>query len=299
MVMENQTTRGKIRDPRWLRIEVCRDHMRDEVCERGEEQCRFAHPDKNCLIVSGKVTACYDSMKGRCSRDNCKYYHPPDHLKKYIQALGKAFEQQRLAEEQSGGYAAGHMPLHFPIHGANALYQLGQNPGQLPPRRPDFSDKLPICCFFVNKTCKKTEDDCQFAHPPPSVDVDPNGFVTVCMDSISDRCDRENCRYFHPPSHLKARVKAMQMRHVPLSPAPQAEGVTMVSEPAPQTNFVPMITSTTPLMFPQSTMPTYAQGTTPMFLYNMQTPMGSVTFPTYAPMFLNNPQVPNMMPLAH
>ena len=80
----------KIRDPRWLRLEVCRDYTRDNKCDQGLEQCRFAHPGKNCVTTNGKVTACYDSMKGRCSRESCKFYHPPDHIKKNIQALGKA-----------------------------------------------------------------------------------------------------------------------------------------------------------------------------------------------------------------
>ena len=301
--MENQiTSKGKIRDPRWLRIEVCRDHLRDEQCERGDDQCRFAHPDKNCLIVSGKVTACYDSMKGRCNRDNCKYYHPPEHLKKYIQALGKAFEQQRLAEEQTGGFAGGNIPVHFPMLSPHPLMQVNPNAIHAP-RRLDFSDKLPICCFFVNQSCNKKADDCQFAHPPPSVDIDPNGFVTVCMDFIADRCDRENCRYFHPPSHLKARVKAMQLRHIPLSTSTQQQPDSIASSSVPepivsQGNFVPVISTAPALVYP--TQVTYVRGSTPLMLYNMQTPLGHVTFPTYGPnsVFVNSTQVPSTIPLA-
>lgn len=34
--------------------------------------------------------------------------------------------------------------------------------------------------------------------------------VTVCMDYIKSRCSREKCKYFHPPAHLQAKVKAAQ-----------------------------------------------------------------------------------------
>lgn len=296
--MENQTTtvNGKIRDPRWLRIEVCRDHMRGEKCERGDDQCRFAHPDNSCLVVSGKVTACYDSMKGRCNRDNCKYYHPPEHLKKYIQALGKAFEQQRLVEEQTGCYSGGTIPIHFPMVSASPLFHVGNSASLQTPRRLDFSDKLPICCFFVNKSCNKADEDCQFAHPPPSVDVDPNGFVTVCMDFISDRCDRENCRYFHPPSHLKARVKAMQLRHVPVSPTSQSDSATDQAIPQ-QTNFLPVMTSTPPLVYPSRL--SYVRGNAPVMLYTLPTPLGNLTFPSYGPSVYLNGQVPSTLPMAN
>lgn len=34
--------------------------------------------------------------------------------------------------------------------------------------------------------------------------------VTVCMDYIKGRCTREKCKYFHPPAHLQAKIKAAQ-----------------------------------------------------------------------------------------
>uniref|UniRef100_A0AAV2L781 C3H1-type domain-containing protein n=1 Tax=Knipowitschia caucasica TaxID=637954 RepID=A0AAV2L781_KNICA len=34
--------------------------------------------------------------------------------------------------------------------------------------------------------------------------------VTVCMDFIKSRCSREKCKYFHPPAHLQAKIKAAQ-----------------------------------------------------------------------------------------
>lgn len=30
------------------------------------------------------------------------------------------------------------------------------------------------------------------------------------MDFIKSRCSREKCKYFHPPAHLQAKIKAAQ-----------------------------------------------------------------------------------------
>ena len=41
--------------------------------------------------------------------------------------------------------------------------------------------------------------------------IEPNdNTVTVCMDYIKGRCSREKCKYFHPPAHLQAKIKAAQ-----------------------------------------------------------------------------------------
>lgn len=42
-----------------------------------------------------------------------------------------------------------------------------------------------------------------------SIDTNDNT-VTVCMDYIKGRCSREKCKYFHPPAHLQAKIKAAQ-----------------------------------------------------------------------------------------
>lgn len=39
-----------------------------------------------------------------------------------------------------------------------------------------------------------------------------DGTVTVCMDAVKGRCNRDPCRYFHPPLHLQAQIKAAQSR---------------------------------------------------------------------------------------
>lgn len=60
--------------------------------------------------------------------------------------------------------------------------------------------------------CKRAESECRFAHPQESVTTHDDGTVTVCMDAVKGRCARDPCRYFHPPLHLQAQIKAAQSR---------------------------------------------------------------------------------------
>jgi uncharacterized SAM-dependent methyltransferase len=62
------------KDSRWLQLEICREFQRGQ-CIRTEQDCKYAHPPSNVEIQNGRVTACFDSIKGRCSRENpkCKY----------------------------------------------------------------------------------------------------------------------------------------------------------------------------------------------------------------------------------
>jgi hypothetical protein len=65
-----------------------------------------------------------------------------------------------------------------------------------------------VCREFQRGACKRAEPECRFAHPPPSVAAHDDGCVTVCMDAVKGRCVRDPCRYFHPPLHLQAHLKA-------------------------------------------------------------------------------------------
>ncbi|XP_075995920.1 muscleblind-like protein 2a isoform X5 [Genypterus blacodes] len=73
------------------------------------------------------------------------------------------------------------------------------------------TDKLEVCREFQRGNCARGETDCRFAHPSdsPMIDTSDNT-VTVCMDYIKSRCSREKCKYFHPPAHLQAKIKAAQ-----------------------------------------------------------------------------------------
>lgn len=68
-----------------------------------------------------------------------------------------------------------------------------------------------MCREYQRGNCNRGENDCRFAHPADSTMIDTNdNTVTVCMDYIKGRCSREKCKYFHPPAHLQAKIKAAQ-----------------------------------------------------------------------------------------
>ncbi|XP_069692207.1 muscleblind-like protein 3 isoform X2 [Periplaneta americana] len=80
------------------------------------------------------------------------------------------------------------------------------------------SDRLEVCREFQRGACKRAESECRFAHPPDTVTANEDGTVTVCMDAVKGRCNRDPCRYFHPPLHLQAHIKAAQSRASPAFP---------------------------------------------------------------------------------
>lgn len=81
-----------------------------------------------------------------------------------------------------------------------------------------FSDCAPpnpnttqVCREFQRGNCTRGEGDCRYAHPMEAAMVDGSeNSVIVCMDYIKGRCSRDKCKYFHPPAHLQARIKAAQ-----------------------------------------------------------------------------------------
>ncbi|XP_069474504.1 muscleblind-like protein 1 isoform X7 [Ambystoma mexicanum] len=89
---------AQMRDTKWLTLEVCREFQRG-TCSRPDSECKFAHPAKSCQVENGRVIACFDSLKGRCSRENCKYLHPPPHLKTQLEINGRnnLIQQKNMA----------------------------------------------------------------------------------------------------------------------------------------------------------------------------------------------------------
>ena len=56
---------------------------------RGEAVRRRKCFVKN-LLFSNRVVACYDDVKkGACKRKDCKFYHPPNHLKNVVHTNGR------------------------------------------------------------------------------------------------------------------------------------------------------------------------------------------------------------------
>ncbi|XP_043990485.1 muscleblind-like protein 1 isoform X13 [Gambusia affinis] len=97
------------------------------------------------------------------------------------------------------------------------------------------TDRLEVCREYQRGNCARGEGECRFAHPADSTMIDTNdNTVTVCMDYIKGRCTREKCKYFHPPAHLQAKIKATQ-HQVNQATAAAAMGITpSVMAPLPK-----------------------------------------------------------------
>ncbi|XP_052431102.1 muscleblind-like protein 3 isoform X3 [Carassius gibelio] len=240
------------RDTKWLTLEVCREFQRG-TCSRSDNECKFAHPSRTCHVENGRVIACFDSLKGRCTRDNCKYLHPPPHLKTQLEINGRNnLIQQKTAAAMLAQQMQFMMPgtqlqpiTSFPVtHSlanspsmAFSPYLSHMSPGislmpELLPSAPVLvpgsptgiamgngnstqkhvrTDKLEVCREFQRGNCTRGENDCRYAHPMEAAMVDGSeNSVIVCMDYIKGRCTRDKCKYFHPPAHLQARIKAAQ-----------------------------------------------------------------------------------------
>uniref|UniRef100_A0A6Q2YZ66 C3H1-type domain-containing protein n=1 Tax=Esox lucius TaxID=8010 RepID=A0A6Q2YZ66_ESOLU len=245
-----------IRDTKWLTLEVCREFQRG-TCSRPDNECKFAHPAKSCQVENGQIIACFDSLKGRCSRENCKYLHPPPHLKTQLEINGRnnliqqknmamLAQQMQLANAMMPGTqlqptcmpmfsvtpslatnaSAAFNPYLGPVSPSLMPADLMSSTPVLVTSNPNLpmpsaaavaaqklmrTDRLEVCREYQRGNCTRGENDCRFAHPSDSTMIDTNdNTVTVCMDYIKGRCSREKCKYFHPPAHLQAKIKATQ-----------------------------------------------------------------------------------------
>uniref|UniRef100_A0A673V4V9 Muscleblind like splicing regulator 3 n=1 Tax=Suricata suricatta TaxID=37032 RepID=A0A673V4V9_SURSU len=294
-----------VRDTKWLTLEVCREFQRG-TCSRADADCKFAHPPGVCHVENGRVVACFDSLKGRCARENCKYLHPPPHLKTQLKVNGRnnliqqktaavMFAQQMQYMLQNAQMA----PLtSFPVNPPLAANPgmafnpyfphpgMGMLPAELLPtppvlipgnpplalpgavgHKPMRSDKLEVCREFQRGKCTRGENDCRYAHPTDSSMIEAgDNTVTICMDYIKGRCSREKCKYFHPPPHLQAKLRAAhhQMNHSAASamalsglqlqpPAYMPAGPIMCMAPA--STVVPMMPGATPTTVSAATAP--------------------------------------------
>lgn len=83
-----------------------------------------------------------------------------------------------------------------------------------------------ICKDFFKGRCKRLPSDCKYAHPVSTVAVEENK-VTVCFDSLRDRCSRgSTCRYYHPSPAI--RVSMQEAAGIRPSPVPLGHQVDVI-----------------------------------------------------------------------
>ncbi|XP_064538268.1 muscleblind-like protein 2 isoform X21 [Drosophila montana] len=219
-----------------------------------------------------------DDYKGRCNRDKppCKYFHPPQHLKDQLLINGRNHLALKNALMQQMGiapgppvisgqvpavatnpyltgipantyspYYAGHLvPTllgHDPTAVASQLGTVVPQTVQVAQQKIPRSDRLEVCREFLRGACKRAESECRFAHPQESVARHDDGSITVCMDAVKGRCARDPCRYFHPPLHLQAQLKAAQTRATAVAAAAaQFSGMVPFKRPAAEKSGIPV-----------------------------------------------------------
>ncbi|KAK3535890.1 hypothetical protein QTP70_021193, partial [Hemibagrus guttatus] len=212
--------------------------------------------------------------KGRCTRDNCKYLHPPPHLKTQLEINGRNnLIQQKAAAAMLAQQVQFMLPgaqlqpiTTFPVSPSLATSQsMALNPymghmspgiGLMPELLPSTpvlvpgsptgitvgngnstqkhvrTDKLEVCREFQRGNCTRGENECRYAHPVEAGMVDGSeNSVIVCMDYVKGRCSRDKCKYFHPPAHLQARIKAAQQQQASQSAAATAAAAAMALPP--------------------------------------------------------------------
>uniref|UniRef100_A0A2K5RQA3 Muscleblind like splicing regulator 3 n=1 Tax=Cebus imitator TaxID=2715852 RepID=A0A2K5RQA3_CEBIM len=297
-----------IRDTKWLTLEVCREFQRG-TCFRADADCKFAHPPRVCHVENGRVVACFDSLKGRCTRENCKYLHPPPHLKTQLEINGRnnliqqktvaaMFAQQmQLMLQNAQMSSLGSFPMAPSLPNPPMAFNpyiphpgMGLVPAELVPNTPVLipgnpplaltgaigpklmrSDKLEVCREFQRGNCTRGENDCRYAHPTDAsmIEVGDNT-VTICMDYIKGRCSREKCKYFHPPAHLQAKLKAAhhQMNH--------SAAMALTNLPLPQPAYIPA--GPILCMAPASSIVPMMHGATPTTVSAATTPATNVPF---------------------
>lgn len=221
----------------WLKVEVCREFQRDK-CNRKPIECKYAHPKHNVNIENGKVTACYDFLKGKCHRgDSCRFIHPENpNIKAQLEMNGRNAQFQRKMTNRmvmNPSYTTDYMVTQ-PVQPAPTVVPTLMFLQNEPASRPMRADRLEICRDFLRSTCTRNDllkegrtpeklsgTLCKYAHPERIKDTEFGGdrsmidetdnTVIVCMDFVKGKCHRDNkCKYYHPEAHLINEIKHRQ-----------------------------------------------------------------------------------------
>ncbi|XP_062287465.1 muscleblind-like protein 2a isoform X2 [Scomber scombrus] len=200
---------SSVRDTKWLTLEVCRQFQRGN-CSRSDEECKFAHPPKSCQVENGRVIACFDSLKGRCSRENCKYLHPPSHLKTQLEINGR---NNLIQQKTAAAMIAQQMQLMIPgpslqSVGLGANTGLGYSPYMTPMSHGMSlvpTDILPNTQVLVpgsqpvtlQSSCSSSSSS---SSSSPSQKLQRTDKLEVCREFQRGNCARgeTDCRFAHP-----------------------------------------------------------------------------------------------------
>ncbi|MED6293109.1 Muscleblind-like protein 2a [Characodon lateralis] len=199
---------SSVRDTKWLTLEVCRQFQRGN-CSRSDEECKFAHPPKSCQVENGRVIACFDSLKGRCSRENCKYLHPPSHLKTQLEINGR---NNLIQQKTAAAVLAQQMQLMIPgpsmqpvglgtntsLGYGSYINSLNHGMSFIP---SDILSSTPVLVpgsSAVTVQCSSSSSSSSSSSP--SQKLQRADKLEVCREFLRGNCSRgeTDCRFAHP-----------------------------------------------------------------------------------------------------
>ncbi|XP_037048112.1 uncharacterized protein LOC119082642 isoform X2 [Bradysia coprophila] len=243
------------------RVTACYDSIKGR-CNREKPPCKYFHPPqhlKDQLLINGRnhlalKNALMQQMGIAPGQPVLPGQVPTVNGSTTVSPLGFSLTFGSQPVMATNPYLTGmptntYSPYFAPGHLVPAL--LGPDPSsvasplshavvpqgvQVAQQKIPRSDRLEVCREFIRGACKRAESECRFAHPQESVSSHEDGSVTVCMDAVKGRCARDPCRYFHPPLHLQAQIKAAQTRataSAPVSTAAAATGSVLSSASIP------------------------------------------------------------------
>ncbi|CAB1456404.1 unnamed protein product [Pleuronectes platessa] len=207
------------RDTKWLTLEVCREFQRG-TCSRSDAECKFAHPARSCHVENGRVIACFDSLKGRCTRENCKYLHPPPHLKTQLEINGR---NNLIQQKAAAAMLAQQMQFMLPGTQLQPITTFSMTPSMATSPSMAFSPYLSHMGPGMGLMPELLPS------APLLVPGSPSGLAAmgngtsaqkhlrtdkleVCREFQRGNCTRGegDCRYAHPLEAGMARIKAAQ-----------------------------------------------------------------------------------------
>ncbi|KAG9335551.1 hypothetical protein JZ751_004454 [Albula glossodonta] len=210
-----------------------------------DNNCASLHPHAGLLPTAAMLAAPLLRQKthpsplrgqrgarGRCTRENCKYLHPPAHLKTQLEINGR---NNLIQQKTAAAMLAQQMQFMIPGTGMQPVPSfpvtqgLGSSPAlsyapYLTPMTHGVglvpTEMLPSAPVIVPSS------------PPVSVQGSSSTQKLLRTDKLESRCSRDKCKYFHPPAHLQAKIKAAQHQANQTAVAAQAAAAAMTQSTA-------------------------------------------------------------------
>nr|CAH7716572.1 unnamed protein product [Callosobruchus chinensis] len=189
------------------------------------------------------------SKMGRCNREKppCKYFHPPQHLKDQLLINGRNHLALKNALMQQMGLTPGQPLVPGQVQAVAANPYLTGMPQVGGTYSPYFAPAGPIMPTIMGApgdptagvgsplgvVAPQTVVAQQKMPRSDRLEGNEDGTVTVCMDAVKGRCNRDPCRYFHPPLHLQAQIKAAHSKAAAAAAAAAAVAAVASATSAP------------------------------------------------------------------